>query len=121
MKRETAEKIAAAESGVELDKAMAVIKAFRDALVKCPVCDGTGQFTYRAEVKVPVGDFGGGRKMTDVAIGESGSCPLCGPVGKGDPEWVLWHCRDGYNKCHSGNQELAKGHEDCGWIVALPL
>jgi len=58
MKRETAEKIAAAETGVEFQATRKVIAAFLAALVECPVCQGAHRFTYQAQVEVPVTDSG---------------------------------------------------------------
>jgi len=120
MKRENAEKIAAAESEVDLAKARAAIKAFLVSVAECPVCEGSAEFKYRGNVKVPVRGMRNSAEMEDVAVGESGSCPNCGPEGKGDPDWVIWHCLDGYSRCQPGTANQSVDHEKCGWIIALP-
>ena len=119
MKRETAEKIAAADSGIPFADVVKVVKYFIEELGTCPVCEGTHRFTYRERVQIPVEGMGRNPELQFSQEGETGACPLCGPEGKGDPEWVIWHCRDAHNKCNSGNQ-AANGHEKCGWILALP-
>ena len=121
MKREMAEQIAAGETGVSLEDVKAVIKSYTSALVTCPVCDGSTQFTYRGDVKVPVGAMGRPSEMADVTVGAVGACPLCGPSGEGDPDWLMWHCRHPHNTCNPGNRrDLAKDHETCGWVVTVP-
>jgi hypothetical protein len=120
MKRETAEKIAAAESGMRLEHTQTAIKSFLKNLVKCPACDGTGRIIYTQPVRVPVEGLGTSEATPQVEVGREADCPLCGPGGQGDPEWVVWRLRDSHYTCHARDAERPNGHEDCGWIVTLP-
>jgi len=118
MKRENAEKIAAAEAGVDLGESRAVIGAFLKSLAVCPVCEGSRKFTYRTAVDVPIKEAKESQ-LARVDVGKDGSCALCAPHGKGDPHWVFWLCRAG-GKCAPSDGEQPQGHENCGWVVALP-
>jgi hypothetical protein len=135
MKRDIAERLAAtAVDGVTVDQARTIIETFLTQIARCPVCDGSGRIVYGREmvIETRAGDFNaavldGGRRIPK---GTAGSCPRCGSSepeenGKGDPEWVAWHCAkgDGDEFCRSdrtGDDGRRVGHAECGFQVMFP-
>ncbi len=132
MKRDTAERVAAAEvEGVTLDQAQSIIHKFLAQIALCPVCDGSGWFIFGRDVRIETKDEHG--DPTDerrIMAGTVGSCPRCGSSdpnesGKGDPDFVTWHCVKGDQDtyCRSdraGAEDRRNGHADCGFRVMLP-
>jgi hypothetical protein len=133
MKRDTAERLAATQvEGLTVDDARKVIAVFLRELARCPVCDGSGSFVFGRDVVVETTEDDGrrGRAEQYVAAGTAGSCPCCGSrdpeaSGKGDPEWVAWHCVQGERdetcrRDSKEHEERRNGHAACGWRVLLP-
>jgi phage FluMu protein Com len=117
MKKELAEKLAAADAGVELETAQMVIDSYLEALKLCPACNGTKMFTYRREVAIQTRDSSRSQELVHTIPGTTGECPQCGS-DPGDPEWVVWLCYDRFTKCRSDSP--VKDHDQCRWVVAIP-
>jgi len=132
MKREIAERIAStAVEKVTVEQARTIIGAFLSELSRCPVCDGSGTITFGRDVFLPVSDRHPNGSETFIAAGTTGSCPRCGSrdkdlAGKGDPDYVGWHCcrGDGDQECRrwseSDQAENRDNHANCGWRIVLP-
>jgi hypothetical protein len=125
---EIAEKLAAAEvDGVTVSQAQSIIRAFLSEVARCPVCDGTGSFTFGNEVIVPMKDAQGQSIRSErrfIEAGTTSPCPRCSD-GTGDPDFVAWHCERGdvaHERCERiRNGERRDGHARCGYRVMLPL
>lgn len=133
MEREIAERFAATTvEGLTLKNTRAVIQAFVTELARCATCDGSGVITFGRDVQIegaenhhPAGDL-------RILAGTRGSCPRCGSLdraesGKGDPEFVAWHCTKGdaafgcrRDRADEHKLERRNEHVKCGWRVLLP-
>jgi hypothetical protein len=127
VKRDTAERLAATiVPGVSVEDAQAIIQEFLTQLARCPVCDGTGMFTFASDVKIDARDPTG-HPLVDARVdkGTTTSCPCCGGE-KWDPEFVAWHCfrGDRNSDCQhdkNGDKGRREPHANCGYRVMLPL
>lgn len=124
VKREIAEKIAAAEvNEIAFADAQIIIDRFLDEVTACVVCGGTKTFTFGREVEISTVDSHNYDAKRFIPEGSTGPCPLCGDLGK-DPEFYVWHCIHGDNDrdCQhgqsAGNGER-KRHADCGYRIML--
>lgn len=133
VEHELAERIAASMvDGVTVDQAHLIIQTFLEQLARCPVCDGSGRFTFRRDLELDVRDRLSPRAADRyIPAGTSGTCPFCGTndpqtSGKGDSEWVGWHCYLGQREdyCRADQQRDAadyrEPHADCGWRIMIP-
>lgn len=138
VKREIAEKIAAAEvEGVTVAQVRAILQQYLSALTTCSVCGGTGSLDFPQKVQMDnLRDRNGDALYVDhrvIAAGTTCSCFRCGPGFDGqigspghDPEHVVWHCTEGatdYQCRHSqrGDQIAQTTHAKCGYRIMLPL
>ncbi len=134
MKRDIAERLASTVvDGVAFADAQQIIATFLTQLARCPVCDGSGTFAFGRDVTMTVSDRHLGKNMSgQVTAGTMGLCPRCGSddenaSGKGDPDYVAWHCYHGdrdsecrFSREESGHKERRNGHSKCGWRIFLP-
>jgi hypothetical protein len=128
MKQDIAERFAAtAIEGITVEQARQIIGEFLTQIVRCPVCDGSGEIQFGRDVVLPVrGDYGRSESEQYFPAGTVGKCPRCGGGdedggGRFDPEYVAWHCVQGSDDRECCRQKGHNGHADCGWRITLPL
>ena len=129
MNVDMAQRLAAtAVDGVTVDDAKAIIRSFIVELLRCPVCNDTGSFTYQYEASVHlVEQRGGSPRERRIPEGTIATCPRCGGIDsqntpRGDPEFVLWHCLgpDHERRCSADMPGESERHVRCGYRVMIP-
>lgn len=123
MKRDIAERLAATKicDDVTVEQTRAIIREFLTELARCPVCDSSGEFTYRRDVQVQITEARGPAHVT-VKAGTPAVCPLCAG-SQYDPTYVVWHCKKAETEspCRRDDRCPREGHEECGDHLILPL
>ena len=113
---------------VTLDQARRIIHEFLVQAARCPVCEGTGTFTFTHDTVVQE-DHGHGKPPTmTVKAGSVISCPRCGGAGETlgrDLRHVVWHClsEEAVQYCQDNRDEERRraAHRGCGWRLVLPI
>jgi len=118
---------ATAGEDLRVDQAKAVIDEYLLRLAKCPVCNGSGDFTFGQKTAVKAEDRHGNAVAGGVTVpaGTDSRCPLCGD-GSGDPKFVGWHCLRGDDdyRCQRAKErrDTSDGdHSACGNRLILKL
>jgi hypothetical protein len=127
MKMALAERLSVtATEKVTVDQGRAVIREFLVQLAQCPLCDGTGRYTFDREVQVDAKDSHGVEiRSSYVSAGTVGLCPKC-VEGNGDPEFVAWHCTLGKDDhdCRASRERgngPGEDHDDCGFRLCIRI
>ena len=118
-------RLAAAQADeLSLQDAQKVVGEFLRPLAECPACEDSSEVIYRRGTELT----GRGPHRDDEKVtlepGESGPCPLCRGAGRGDPEWVEWHCASSQVYAECGPDKPGREGDDhtaCGWRLVIPL